>query len=183
MNTLPVLTKNDTEMPPHILKREFEELLKIKMPHHHRLLIQIMWETGARVSDVCGLMLTDFNFDKRELRLRVQKTRRRVNISLSNALTADILNYCLQNQIQDKIFSFGRGNVQKFLKQYGSQIGMSHIHPHMFRHGHAIHGLMQGIPIQVVSARLGHSNILTTMNLYQKITPEIQKKFYENAEF
>ena len=49
--------------------------------------------------------------------------------------------------------------------------------PHMFRHGLSIHLLESNVPIPIISARLGHSNILTTPRYYLVITPEVQRQF------
>ena len=45
------------------------------------------------------------------------------------------------------------------------------------RHGLAIHLLNQNVPIPIISDRLGHSSVLTTMRYYLVITPEMQRQF------
>ncbi len=62
------------------------------------------------------------------------------------------------------------------MREYGRDIDMD-VHPHMFRQGLAIHLLNQNVPIPIISARLGHSSVLTTMRYYLVITPEVQRQF------
>ena len=51
------------------------------------------------------------------------------------------------------------------------------LHPHMLRHGLAIYlGIYQGVPWNVVAARLGHANPFITVNTYMVITPELQRQ-------
>jgi len=56
------------------------------------------------------------------------------------------------------------------------------LHPHKFRHGLAIHMLNSGVPIPVISARLGHSTTAITQQMYLKITPELQREFMKRVE-
>ena len=49
----------------------------------------------------------------------------------------------------------------------------------MFRHGLAIYLLENNVPIPIISARLGHSSVLTTMRYYLVITPEVQRQFMQ----
>lgn len=51
---------------------------------------------------------------------------------------------------------------------------------HGLRHTHATHLLEIGTPTIVVKERLGHSNISTTVNVYQHVTPNIQKRAIES---
>jgi integrase/recombinase XerD len=60
-------------------------------------------------------------------------------------------------------------------------IGIDRLHPHMFRHGLAIHLLQNGVPIPVIAARVGHASIKTTIETYLLITPELQRKFVGNV--
>ena len=57
-----------------------------------------------------------------------------------------------------------------------SNVKRDDLHPHMFRHGLAIYLLSRGVPLQVIAARLGHSNLFITQKSYLVITPEIQRQ-------
>jgi integrase/recombinase XerD len=69
------------------------------------------------------------------------------------------------------------------VKQYAEEAGIEDIHPHKFRHGLAIHLLQQGVPIPVISARLGHASVYVTMSLYMKVTPEIQAEMVKHVKW
>jgi integrase len=53
--------------------------------------------------------------------------------------------------------------------------GARYIRPHDLRHGHATLLLAQGVPIEVVSKRLGHSRISTTHDLYVRPDEDAQR--------
>jgi len=57
-----------------------------------------------------------------------------------------------------------------------SNVKRDDLHPHMLRHGLAIYLLSRGVPLQVIAARLGHSNLFITQKSYLVITPEIQRQ-------
>ncbi|MDI6709065.1 MAG: tyrosine-type recombinase/integrase [Candidatus Thermoplasmatota archaeon] len=82
---------------------------------------------------------------------------------------------------KDKLLGFTRQHAWKIVKRYAALAGIQDVHPHKFRHGLAIYLLQQGVPIPVISARLGHSNVYITMQLYMKVTPEIQRHFLERV--
>ena len=78
---------------------------------------------------------------------------------------------------RDKIFDISDRQLRNIIQDYGKQIGIK-VHPHMFRHGLAIHMLMMigrdAIPF--IAQRLGHRDIATTMRYYLVITPEMQRQ-------
>ena len=69
----------------------------------------------------------------------------------------------------------------EFIGMRTEETGLRDIHPHKFRHGLAIHLLQQGVPIPVISARLGHASVYVTMSMYMKVTPEIQAEMVKNV--
>jgi site-specific recombinase XerD len=48
--------------------------------------------------------------------------------------------------------------------------------PHWFRHSHATALLLSGAPVHVVSRRLGHADVQTTLNLYAHVTEDAQMR-------
>ena len=54
--------------------------------------------------------------------------------------------------------------------------GVKKIRIHDFRHSHASLLISKGVPITVISKRLGHSNIQMTLNIYAHLIPEDEDK-------
>ena len=183
--------KEYDKLPPHITRAQYAELLDAvdrkhsaagqwaKKARYYRdrdkLLLRLMWETGGRIGDILNIVPADFDFDRKVLNLKVRK-RRNVNaIPLEDSILLEVSNYIRNYSQGTRLFDFSKVQGWKIVKQYGRSAGID-IHPHMFRHGLAVYLLEHGVPIPIISARLGHSSVLTTMRYYLVITPEIQRE-------
>lgn len=73
--------------------------------------------------------------------------------------------------------------VQAFIKKYGDRArtavtDLPHLHPHLFRHTRAMHLYMAGMPLELVSQWLGHSQMETSL-IYARATTEMKRKAIE----
>lgn len=188
--------KQINDLPPHITYKQYKQLLQaVDMKYSERrygkktgyyrdrdkLFLMLLWETGGRVSDVCNIRVSDFDFVNKNLRLYMKKTKRAIVIPMLPETLLVCSEYIRQHGITDRLFNFNRITAWKKVVEYGRMVGIEKIHPHMFRHGLAIHLLENHVPIPVISARLGHSSTKTTIDSYLVITPEIQRQFVSSA--
>lgn len=135
----------------------------------NRVLLRLLYASGVRVSELCGLKWRDLQERSEAGQVTVfgkgGKTR---TILLSVATWQELLT--LRAGPDDPVFSSrkGRGHldrsqvlriVQKAARRAGV-IGT--VSPHWFRHAHASHALDRGAPIHLVQATLGHSSVATT---------------------
>ena len=187
--------KEYDQLPPHITRRDYQDFLDaVDRRYAHstkraeraqwfhdrdRLLLRLMWETGGRVGDILSAKPGDFDFKSKVLNLSVKKRRNVNTIPLDDSLLLEVSNF-LRNyppaDSQRPLLDISKVAAWKIIRKYGVMTGIS-VHPHMFRHGLAIHLLESNVPIPIISARLGHSNILTTLRYYLVITPEVQRQF------
>lgn len=151
-----------------------------------RALIEVGYSTGLRVSELCSLKLTQFDFRERIIRIRGKGGRERLcpygeaaAIALSNYLErgrnriagcdSDGKPHELSERAGDFIFLSKRGEpLTRFgcaiiLKSLSSKAGFTkHVTPHCLRHSFATHLLEGGADLRVVQELLGHSSISTT---------------------
>lgn len=161
------------------------------------LFFDLMWESGGRVQDICLVPVECFDFKNKQLKLWTRKRKKFVTITLGDTILLDISEYIrkyryrLKEKViidkrrrigQTLLFGFSRQQAWNLLKKYGALLDREDLHPHMFRHGLAVHMMSSGIPIPVISARLGHANIMVTQQMYLKVTPEIQRQMMEGVE-
>ena len=75
-----------------------------------------------------------------------------------------------KNELDSFIFGrdkpFSETNIKRYLDKHLELCNLPHIVVYGFRHSHATNLIKKGVPIKVVSKRLGHSNASTTMNVY-----------------
>ncbi|PIN78325.1 hypothetical protein COV14_04145 [Candidatus Woesearchaeota archaeon CG10_big_fil_rev_8_21_14_0_10_33_12] len=206
------IVKDIAQLPPHITFEEYQRLKEAILKYYskwtkHRqkiidrdiLLITYLWETGGRIGDILQIRYNMF----REgcLYLYNKKRKKTVVITFSNTsqLIVKTLEYMKKYKIEDfdRLFPFTIQHAWGRIKRYadginfpevikvwknGNQVN-STLHPHLFRHGMAIHLVNQGVAIPIITARLGHANPYITMAFYLKVTPEVQYNAIKDVNF
>lgn len=160
--------------------------------------------TGMRRSEVLGLRWRDIDF-KRQLLRTVQtftvkgtsdgKTKTSFNrtIDLDKRTIDELIKR--QNQVtlekkragasytdNDLVVCTTLGNyvlprnINRLWYKFQKQVDVPAIRFHDLRHTHATLMLLQGIPVKVVSERLGHASIKTTLDTYNHLLPSIQRE-------
>lgn len=161
-------------------------------------IIRILWDTGARNGEICGLNIPDIDGTQAQIRTEKGVTRpfRRIfwTQSTADALTLwisqrDKLKKRVAFADDDAVFislgsSFGkrlyyRSVSQMFLK-YSKKAGLSnHINPHSFRHRMGHNLAKKGANNSVIASILGHSNITSTLTYTQMHGKELQEEYYK----
>ena len=183
--------KNENDLPPHITFEQFKAVYD-NLTGLDQILWGLLWETGGRITAVLSIRWVDIDMNSKELKLLVQKKKKHttIRIPLSNAMLNELRNYTIYTKPNSDDYIFKTSlyrrkkskegkltrqgaflKIQKWGKKY---LNMS-IHPHMLRHGLAIYLLSQNVPLPVIAARLGHSNVFITQKSYLVITPELQR--------
>jgi site-specific recombinase XerD len=157
-----------------------------------RALLELLYGTGARVSEVTGLCLGDIDFDE-ELLLVTGKGNKQRLLPIGRALTTCLKAYLaddgrdrlLRRQKTDALFLNQRGGalsrqgVDLIIQQRALLAGVerSGLSAHVFRHSCATHMLAHGADIRVVQELLGHASISTTQ-LYTAVSITSLKRDY-----
>jgi integrase/recombinase XerD len=164
-----------------------------------RALLELLYGTGARVSEAVGLDLADLAGGEGLLRLYGKGSKERL-VPLGRladaALTAwlapggrDQLAPTRWNRRSDAeaVFLNQRGTrltrqgAHLIVRHHAKRAGLAeHVSPHVLRHSCATHMLARGADIRVVQEMLGHASIATTQ-LYTKVSAEHLRAAYEQA--
>ncbi|HOU35950.1 MAG TPA: site-specific tyrosine recombinase XerD [Candidatus Omnitrophota bacterium] len=140
-----------------------------------RAILEIMYATGMRVSEVVHLKTGDLNLDVGFLRCVGKGNKERV-IPLGKKAVAAVSRYLekvrprlVKNKQSDHLFvsrlggSISRQSLWKLIKRYAREARIKKpIKPHILRHSFATHLLEHGADLRSVQEMLGHSNISTT---------------------
>jgi len=141
----------------------------------NKLMMELLYATGMRVSELLGLTLHDLFFDQHMILVKGKGSKQRYVPYLDSLdpLFADYLNLhrpvLLQLQQNDVLFlnRFGkkmsRMGFWKILQKACLEAGIKHdVSPHTFRHSFATHLLEAGVNLRIVQSLLGHASINTT---------------------
>ena len=140
-----------------------------------RAMLELLYATGVRVSELCGVLVSDVNLDMGFLRVTGKGNKQRmVPIgTVARQALVDYLNHSrsliLKGKASRYLFVTARGDRMtrqgfwKALAQYGKKVGIFRgLTPHVVRHSFATHLLEGGADLRSVQTMLGHADISTT---------------------
>jgi integrase/recombinase XerD len=141
-----------------------------------RALIEVLYATGLRVSELVGLRLTDLHFDRGYLQCAGKGAKQRI-VPLGETAAGWVRRFVaegrpalLGGRDAPWLFPNARGGARlsrngfwRVLKQYGRQAGIrAPLSPHVLRHSFATHLLEHGADLRAIQAMLGHADLSTT---------------------
>ncbi len=172
------------------------EIRNTAVPLRDKAILELLFSTGLRVSELCNLKRDDINLKRSEFTVRGKGSKLRV-VFLSDSARAwlgkyqeartDIAPYLFVRH--DRAIKRGDVNdpltprsVQRLIERYARAAGITkRITPHTLRHSYATDLLRNGADIRSVQSMLGHSSITTTQ-IYTHITNqqlrEVHKAFH-----
>jgi integrase/recombinase XerD len=188
-------------LPRPLTVRQVDELLeqpaKRKTPEalRDRAMLELLYATGLRVTELVSLNLDSISLDSRSPSARclgkgAKERAVPIHEQALRALVAylnDGRSRMVKNKKERALFVNRRGERltrQGFwliLKQYARAAGLEEpVTPHSLRHSFATHMLRGGAPLRSVQELLGHANISTTQ-VYTQITDDHVRRVYEQA--
>ena len=155
-------------------------------------MVEVLYATGLRVSELLGLRLGDLHLDAGYLRCWGKGSKERV-VPLGGEADAKLQGYLAQarpallgRRRTDVLFVNHRGNAMtrqgfwKIIKYYGAAAGIrTPLSPHMVRHAFATHLLENGADLRSLQVLLGHADISTTQ-IYTHVNRERLKRVHED---
>ncbi|HHY24018.1 MAG TPA: site-specific tyrosine recombinase XerD [Clostridiaceae bacterium] len=183
---------------PQILSTQEVELL-LDQPkcvdlkgYRDKAMLELLYATGIRVSELINLNLSDINFDVGFIKCNKKNKERIIPIgSLALKALQDYINKARKNMVkysdEKALFVNVNGNrltrqgFWKIIKQYRIQakIGKD-ITPHTLRHSFAAHLLENGADLRSIQEMLGHSDISSTQ-IYAQIARNRIKEVYKKT--
>lgn len=147
--------------------------------------IELLFATGMRISELCNLRLTDIDFTDRTIRIFGKGSKERIiQIGNDDVMTAITCYYnTFQSEINTCQFFFvnryinrlSEQSVRNMINKYCDIAGISqHITPHMWRHSFATFLLEADVDIRYIQEMLGHSSISVTQ-IYTHVAMSKQK--------
>ena len=158
-----------------------------------KAMLELMYATGMRVSELVGLGLQDINTDMAYVRCFGKGSKERIIPLGRQAVTAvDVYllkarPYLSRNLLSENLFLNARGGqltrqgFWKIIKKYALESGIEKdITPHILRHSFATHLLENGADLRSVQEMLGHADISTTQ-IYTHITNQHLMDVYKKS--
>lgn len=169
-------------------EEEVRTFLAHARPTHYGPLFETMLGTGLRPGEAFALRWRDVDLGKKTITVRetmvdvdkevtfeppkTRQARRTIRIGASSVRALGA-----RGKRDELVFTSGAGtpcsrdNVRRALTSICSKAEVPRLTPHELRHTHASLLLARGTPIKVVSERLGHRDVTTTLEVYQHLLP------------
>ncbi len=166
------------------------------VPRRDAALLELLYSTGARISEIVELDVDDVDVESRSVRL-VGKGRKERDVPVGSYALAALDAYLVR--ARPELAGRGRGGPALFLNQRGARLsrqsawaalrtaaqrsGIDHpdrISPHTLRHSFATHLLAGGADVRVVQELLGHASVTTTQ-IYTRVTPDTLREVFAAA--
>lgn len=175
---------------PRALSYEETELLLNSGPKNgkyflrDRLILELMYGSGLRVSELIGLNLQDVEFSERILRIRGKGSKERI-VPFGTPALKLIERWTAAGPVAEgPLFASERGEgrltvrtVHRVVLRAAKRAGLYGVSPHTLRHCFATHMLERGAPLRVVQEMLGHESIATTQRYLSITTDQIKKSY------
>lgn len=187
--------KLDKRLPSFLTQEEMEKLLgapDISTPlgQRDRALLELLYASGLRVSELTGLTPEQIDLDSNEIRVMGKGSKERM-VLMGEPAAAALKSYLKEGRPRltakkksPALFLDRYGqklterSVQRRLQQYAKKAGIGkRVHPHLLRHTFATHMLDGGADLRVVQELLGHAR-LTSTQIYTHVTKGQARKVY-----
>ena len=155
-----------------------------------RALLELLYASGLRVSELVQLELGQVDLGTREVRVWGKGSKERV-VLMGDPAAAALTTYVSGGRLQllgesdsNALFLNNHGgrltarSVQSLVQSYADALGLAkRVHPHMVRHTFATHLLDGGADLRVVQELLGHAS-LTSTQIYTHVSKSQAKRVY-----
>lgn len=193
------------ELPQYLINKEVISVIEAAGNERERLLLGLLWKTGASVSElvggehVRGIAMGDIDFAADCIHLATMKRKKRVRgrgqrvpiktagdrprrrVPLECGLKQELLRFRRAEGIDDKtpFLHMTRLQAYRIVKRAALSAGIEQgrANPRILRHSFAVNCVRHGVPIHVLKEWLGHANIMNTV-VYLKVLNEDENQYF-----
>jgi integrase/recombinase XerD len=178
---------------------QFLEKIDTKAVHglRDRAMIELLYASGLRISELANARLENFNFDERMVRVTGKGNKTRlvpVGRKACEALAAYLSTErpkMVKPRSSSEIFLSERGTklttarIWQIVKKHAKRAGLEkNVYPHLLRHSFATHLLSNGADLRIIQEMLGHADISTTQvytHVDQQRLKAVHRQFHPRA--
>lgn len=189
----PTLTLEQPKIPRKLPKvmtiSEIENILREDLTKVQRLIVELLYGCGLRVSELVGLKTNSIDINANYLKCSGKGSKERL-VPLGSKAKEALNDYFIQRDFLVKKYNLdtknllisdsgrflNRQDIYNFIHEQGKKIHKN-ISPHTLRHSFATHLLENGADLRIVQELLGHSDVSTTQ-LYTHISKKRLKEVY-----
>jgi len=182
--------KLDDTLPVYLNKQVLAELMeRTKDDLRDRALIEALYTTGVRISELLNIKLDDIKWDTRQIWIRKGKGNKERYVLFTTECAARLKAYIASNTVDshylfanDQGTHLSRSWAELKFRTYSKGLNSEHrITPHTLRHTFAAHLAEKDMPQSYIQELLGHVNINST-RIYTRLNTMARKKQYDTYQ-
>jgi integrase/recombinase XerD len=196
------LPRIERYLPETLNELQVERLIEsIDLKHplglRDRAIVELLYASGLRISELANARLENLNFEERILRvtgkgnkMRLVPVGRKACDALASYLSTERPKF-VKRRTSSEIFLSSRGTkltttrIWQIVKARARHSGLeTNIYPHLLRHSFATHLLSNGADLRIIQEMLGHADISTTQvytHVDQQRLKSVHRKFHPRA--
>ena len=197
--SLPRIERYLPETLNELQVEQFLEKIDTKAVHglRDRAMIELLYASGLRISELANARLENFNFEQRVVRVTGKGNKTRlvpVGRKACEALAAYLSTErpkLVKPRSSSEIFLSERGTklttarLWQIVKKHAQRAGLEkNVYPHLLRHSFATHLLSNGADLRIIQEMLGHADISTTQvytHVDQQRLKAVHRQFHPRA--
>lgn len=160
--------KQDKRIKKPFSEVDLEKIRKAAETKRDKAIVETLYSTGCRVSELCGMNRNDINSDEiivfgKGGKERVCYLNAKARLALADYIESRTDNDAALFVSEDKPHTrLKKSSIEILIRKIGKSAGVENCHPHRFRRTAATVALNRGMPIDQVQQMLGHAIIGTT---------------------
>lgn len=179
--------KEKKKIKEALKEEELEKLRAACTNKRDKAMLELLYSTGCRVSEVSNITIKDINLGRKEIKVLGKGNKERI-VFINTKCKILLEEYFLERgagenepafvSLRKKDGQFQRlskGAIECWLRKLGESIGIEKVHPHKLRRTMATNALNKGMPIPELQILLGHASIQTTTIYAKADTQEIKR--------
>jgi integrase len=147
------------------------------------LLVRLLFQTGARISEVLALRPCDVDYQHQRLELPALK-RKDINtklVVLDKVSLSRLHSFCKGKPAGKKLFPISRQQAYYKVRMAAKKAGLGKVHPHTLRDSLAVNWALSGGNLNLLQRQLGHRSFATTVDRYLIFSSEDIRKEYNRV--
>ncbi|MGM0441881.1 MAG: site-specific tyrosine recombinase XerD [Elusimicrobiota bacterium] len=177
------------KLPTVLTEHETENLIQAAGNTRDRLILELLYATGMRVTELINLKLSDVDLNRGWIKIMGKGKKQRF-VPIDKRMVKKIKNFVGENELKPKHYLFSkrgskplkRETIWKIVKKISQKTGIKKtVTPHTLRHTFATHLLEHGADLRSIQVLLGHSSIDTTQiytHVNRKNMKDMHKKYH-----
>jgi integrase/recombinase XerD len=177
-------SKLPKRLPEYLTDQQVRQVMDAATNYRDKVIMMVLYTSGARLNEIYQLNKESVDFQNKRV-ITIGKGNKQEFYYL-NSEAIEMLKKYLNGRTDSSSALFvnkqgqriGKRYIQRMVKTCGEKIGISGVHPHLYRHSLASRLAMEGIQIQTIQELLHHASINTTQ-MYAHLNNEKIRSDYD----